>query len=272
MGSRNTLTFGRAFQVARPVHTVKAPAAANTFSYDLGSERIVDVSSAVTTFTYNDTGRVDVGTIRCTGDTPSECLPDVTHEDTLVTKIQDLLFGALHMGGPTWWFVWRAIVEDPWFHSQQQKIVGSYIYHQYEVDDVNQITTIDLAIRLQQNPTLGIGPEELQSKLLNKIRIIIFRNLERWRRARSREKRRLSGMPVEQLADESNHCLSDIIEINAALNALDSEERDVIQMRLNGYFRSRVANELGLSFDKVDRRYRAAKEKLRRDLREFRID
>jgi DNA-directed RNA polymerase specialized sigma24 family protein len=274
-GSRTTSTFGRAFKVLQPVDTLqaRAPGKENHFRYDLGPERIVNTESAVTTCTYFETGPVRHGVICYTIHAGCQNPPDDSLEDKLVTKILALLDGPVDGERPSWWFVWSAIVEDPWFGSQQREIVGRYIHHQYEAEDVNQNTTIDLAKRLQQSPTLGIGPEELKLKFLKKIRIIIFRNLDKWRQNRSREKRRLSGMPVEQLADESNRCLSDIIEINAALNSLDySEERDVIQMRLNGYFRSHVANELGLSFDKVDRRYRAAKEMLRRDLRDFRID
>ncbi len=273
-GSRKTLTFGRAFQVVQPVDTLqaRAPGKDNTFSYDLGSERIVDAESAVTTYTYFETGPVGLGMICYTIHAGSQNPPDVSLEDKLVTKILALFDRPVQRERPSWWFVWRAIVEDPWFRSQQLGIVRRHIQHWYDVDEVNQITTIDLARRLEKDPTLGISPEEFRTKFRTEIRLIIYRNMEKWRRRRLREKQRLSAMPADELAEEFPHSVSELIEINAAMDALNSDQRDVIQMRSNGYHRSYVANELGLSVYKVDRRFNAAKERLHHGLRDFRID
>jgi DNA-directed RNA polymerase specialized sigma24 family protein len=129
-----------------------------------------------------------------------------------------------------------------------------------------------VAERLQQDPTLGIGPEEPATKLATQIQLFIIRNLDNWRHKRAREKRRLSAMPVEELAQESPYSVSDILEINAAVDALNADQRDVFGMRFFRYHRSYVAHELDLSVSQVDRRNSAAKEKLRRELRDYRFD
>lgn len=128
-----------------------------SLTYDVGGGQIpVSPSSALATFAIQPPADriLDAGSVRTT------CTFDAHPRERLIAKVKS----AICAGSAKQ--VWEAFANDEYWASEQESIARRVECDHHLVEDLIQQTNLQLGIELQQDPTLGLRPEDIETNIL----------------------------------------------------------------------------------------------------------